>query len=119
MIGRSCLGQRLSDDLLCGSDSANITEEPKIPFLSLNSMEQQHSNTKLFRLLERNFTGPVFFAISNIFEYANLEYCYMDQKGQGMFLTSSLAFQDFLSRFLSLGCNKFWLHLRVHFLPCC
>lgn len=37
MTGRSCLGQRLSNDLLCDSDSTNITKEPKIPSLSLSS----------------------------------------------------------------------------------
>lgn len=37
MTGRSCLGQRLSNDLLCDRDSANMTKEPKIPSRSVGS----------------------------------------------------------------------------------
>lgn len=61
MAGRSCLGQRLSNDLLCGCNSANITKEPKSLPSPRAPWRQQCSNTELFLLPKMNLTGSSFF----------------------------------------------------------
>lgn len=60
MTGRSCLGQRLSNDLLCDC-SANITKEPKSLPSSRAPWGWQCSNAELFLLPEMNLTGSSFF----------------------------------------------------------